>query len=69
MAAVLVTIWVMILIVLDVMLFGQIICRAIHYFKKDSVAVDWTGYNRILLTLMAVAFFPVTLAWLYITRT
>lgn len=68
MDVILVKIWVVLLVVLELMLFVQAVGRAILYFRGKSASVDWTRYNIVMLSLLAVAFFPVTLAYLYITR-
>ena len=68
MGTVLIKIWVFVLCVLDVMIFVQLAERALMYLRGRKDEADWTPYNKVMLTLLAVAFFPVTLCWLYITK-
>lgn len=68
MGIILVKIWMGVLVVLDIMLIVQAVARAVRFFRKNRKRMDWTPYNRIMLGLLAAAFFPVTLCYLYIRK-
>ena len=68
MEIILIKIWLIVLLVLDLLLIVQALSRIVLFFCGRSAQVNWTGYNRFVFLLLSVAFFPVTLAYLYLRR-
>lgn len=61
-------IWMVLLTVLDLMLFAQIIARIALFIAGKTRDVDWTLYNRVMVSLLAVTFLPVTAIVIYLRR-
>jgi len=61
-------IWLFLLAVIDLMLIIQILSRIALFVAGKTDNVDWTGYNKVMLSVMAVAFAPVAAAVLYLRR-
>jgi len=57
-----------ILAVADLMLVIQILTRIGLFIAGKTRSVDWSRYNKVMLSLLAVAFFPVTLTVLYLRQ-
>lgn len=68
MGIVVLKIWLVILLVTDIMLFFQAFSRVVLFIAGKTGEVDWTGYNIIVFKLLAAAFFPITVIYLYLRR-
>jgi len=68
MALVIFKIWMVMLAVVDLMLIAQIIARIVLFIAGKTRSVDWSGYNRVMLGLLAVTFLPVTAMVVYLKQ-
>jgi len=50
------------------MLLIQIFTRIGLFIAGKTRSVDWTRYNKVMLSLLAVAFFPITFTILYLRQ-
>jgi len=56
------------LAIVDVMVIGQLLARIVLFIAGKTRSVDWSGYNRIMLGLLAVTFLPVTAMVVYLRQ-
>lgn len=66
MALIIFKIWMVLLTAADLMIVIQILARIVLFLAGRTRSVDWTRYNKIMLTLLAAAFLPVTAVVLYL---
>lgn len=59
-------IWMVLLAVADLMILIQILVRIGLFIAGKARSLDWTRYNKVMLSLLAVAFLPVTAVVLYL---
>lgn len=58
--------WLLLLTALDLMILIQLIARIVLFLAGRTREIDWSPYNRVMLSLLAVTFLPVTAAVRYL---
>lgn len=61
-------IWLVMLAIVDFMVITQLIARIVLFIAGKTRSVDWTGYNRVMLGLLAVTFLPITAMVIYLRQ-
>lgn len=58
--------WFALIILIVLMLVGKLIAFIVLAFQGKSL--DWYGYNKALILLSIIAFFPIALLWALVKR-